>query len=171
VVQAPGRPWRSVTLERSTIAPKAPGYTSVTPRAIALSDSSGSTYATWNGIAHGAPAVRFATIGARKSESLVQPILTLSAPGGVAALNDATAGPRDALLVCWSTLDARHMHASVYAAVRRAGGPFAAAVRLTQTAIPGNAVTAGFEPLSGAALVVSRVLENNTIELQAARAP
>ncbi len=157
--------WRAFTVERSSIAPGAPGGAVGEGLAsiAALVDSFGHVYLTWTGGLEGGPIVKLAELTASGigfwtplSDSLV---------GGV--LDDATAGPNGALLVSW--FDVRHSTSGVgpvYASLRRGSGRFELMVRLTGEAVTGGSGLVAFQPLSGEALVVSGVLVNGAVMLQ-----
>ena len=157
--------WRVFTLERSSISADAPGGAVGEGLAgiVPLVDSFGHVYLAWTGGLEGAPIVKLAELAASGigfwtplSDSLV---------GG--ALDDAAAGPNGALLVSW--FDERHSTSGigpVYASLRRGGGRFELAVRLTGEDVTGGSGLVAFQPLSGEALVVSGVIAGGATVLQ-----
>jgi len=157
--------WRVFTLERSSIGVDAPGgavgdgLAGIAP----LVDSFGDVYLAWTGGLEGAPVVKLARLTA-SGIGLWTP-LSDSLVGG--ALDDATAGPDGALLVSW--FDERHSTSGigpVYASLRRGGGRFALAVRLTGEAVTAGSGLVAFQPASGEALVVSGAIVAGATELQ-----
>ena len=141
-------PWRSFTLERSNLAPHVGAFEQAD--IVALTDTAGRLYATWNGVARGAPAVKFA----RVTPAGAGPSQTLSASVRAAALDDAVAGPRAAVLVTWSEGEQPGV-GSVNASLRRAGRAFAPPVRLTPPPVHVPPGLAGFQPVTGEPVVVS----------------
>lgn len=158
-------PWRTFAVERSSILPAAPG--GAVGEALAgiapLVDSFGRVYLVWTGGLYGSPIVKLAELTASGigfwtplSDSLV---------GG--ALDDATAGPDGALLVSWSDVrDSTSGVGPVYASLRRGGGRFELAARLTDEDVTGGSGLVAFQPRSGEAFVVSGVIADGAVALQ-----
>ena len=176
---SPGRPcgvsvrdadgaWRSRTLERRC------GPTGVATRrspVLPIADSRGATYVAWTGSARsGRRAVKFARVGAGASRRA----LVLSRERG-AVLDDAAADARGALAITYTAprpTAARPLLHATFAALRRGGGAFGRADRLT----PGNVFAAqgsrvAFQPLTGEPVVALPFLAAGTVAVAAAVGP
>ena len=176
---SPGRPcgvsvrdadgaWRSRTLERRC------GSTGVATRrspVLPIADSRGATYVAWTGtVRSGRRAVKFARVGAGASRRA----LVLSRERG-AVLDDAAADANGALAITYSAprpTAARPLLHATFAALRRRGGAFGRADRLT----PGNVFAAqgsrvAFQPLTGEPVVALPFLAGRTVAVAAAVGP
>lgn len=163
-----GGTWRTRRLERRC-GPAAVGATAAP--VLPLADSRGATYVAWTGRARaGRRAVNFARVGPGASRRA----LVLSRQRS-AVLDDVAAGPDRALAVTWSAprpTARRPFITATYAALRRAGGAFGAAHRLT----PSTVTVAGgsrvaFQPLTGEPVVAVPFLIGRTVALGAAVGP
>ncbi len=160
--------WRSLPVEHSALRATAPGIVELTPRIIPLADSAGRTYIAWNGIRDGAMVVEWARVtpGGECAPT------TLSTPARAAILDDAAAGPRDRLVVSWSDV---HLAPSglypVYASLRSGSRAFEPPVKLTPDTVTGGSGLTAFQPLTGAAVVVSGVIRQGQAQLQASVSP
>ncbi len=137
--------WRSFTLERPAAA------TGLSAQIVALDDTAGRTYVTWNGVSHGTSVVKFVRVGTHR----VGPTTVLSASVSGATLLDAAAGPRNALAVSWRPTSLSPSNTPVYVSLRRNGQPFAAPAQVTSGAITAGSGLVAFQPITGQALVVS----------------
>jgi hypothetical protein len=136
-----GSSWSSFRLERASLPEQA--FDTDTP-AIPVIDSAKRTYVAWTGANAGAPAVKLAQVTASGPRGEV--LLSGSIPG--AAVDDAAAGPNQALAVSWSAVG------TTYASLRRGGGVFAAPERLVPAGVTGFGDSrVAFQPLSGEAVV------------------
>lgn len=176
---SPGRPcgvsvrdvggaWRSRTLERRC------GPTGVASRAapvLPIADSDGATYVAWTGRTRsGRRAVEFARVGPNASRRA----LALSRERG-AVLDDVAADERGALAITYTAprpTAARPLLHATFAAVRRGGGGFGRADRLT----PGNVFAAqgsrvAFQPLTGEPVAAVPFLASRTVAVAAAVGP
>ena len=159
----PGRRWRAYTLERSTVATG--GSASEGPAAIPV-DAGAGVYVAWTGASSGARAVKFARVVADGPRERV--ILSAGVPG--AALDDAAAHPKGAVVVSWSVLGSAST--VTYASLRRSAGAFAAPERLTAPGVRGIGFSrAAFQPLTGEAVVTSGYIAGQTGAVQASVSP
>ena len=176
---SPGRPcgvavrdadgaWRSRTLERRC------GPAGVATRAapvLPISDGRGATYVAWTGrTASGRRAVKFARVGPGASRRAV----VLSRERG-AVLDAAAADGRGALAITYTAPQptaARPLLFATFAALRRGGGAFARADRLTPAdvfAAQGSRVA--FQPLTGEPVVAVPFLVGRSVAVAAAVGP
>jgi len=176
---SPGRPcgvsvrdadgaWRSRTLERRC------GPAGVAKReapVLPVSDGQGATYAAWTGrTGSGRRAVKFARVGAGASRRA----LVLSRERG-AVLDAAAADGRGALAITYTAPQptaARPLLYATFAALRRGGGRFGRADRLTPAdvfAAQGSRVA--FQPLTGEPVVAVPFLAGRSVAVAAAIGP
>ncbi|HWC28204.1 MAG TPA: hypothetical protein VG474_16560 [Solirubrobacteraceae bacterium] len=142
--------WRTRALERRCGPAGVPA--SAAP-VLAVADDRGATYVAWTGRTRsGRRAVKLARVGARPSRAP----LVLSRERG-ALLDDVAAGPRRALAITYVAprpTKANPLLGATFAVVRRGGGAFGPAERLTP---PGFAALRGsrvaFQPLTGEPVV------------------
>lgn len=163
--------WRSRTLERRC------GATGVATHAapvVPIADSRGATYVAWTGRTRGGRrAVKLARVrsGARRVSGRA---LVLSREPG-AVLDDVAADRRGALAITYTAprpTRARPLLHATFAAVRRRGGAFGRADRLTRSnvfAAQGSRVA--FQPLSGEPVVAVPYLVGRTVAVAAAIGP
>ena len=138
--------WRSFTLQRPATATY---DVFVSAQIVALEDTAGRMYVTWNGVSHDAPVVKFARVGTHG----VGPTTVLSTGVSEATLLDAAAGPRNALAVSWMATPGHPGDTPTYVSLRRNGQPFAAPAQVTSGA--GGSGLVAFQPITGQAVVVS----------------
>lgn len=162
-----GGTWRTRRLD-SRCGPAAVG--SGAAPVIPIADSAGATYVVWTGHSRsGARVVKFARVGPGAS---TRP-LALSRQRG-ATLDDATAGPDRALAVTWSAPQPtrrRPLTVSTFAAVRRAGGAFAADRITSSSAVTSRGSRVAFQPLTGEPVVAVPFLVGRTVAVGAAVGP
>ncbi len=179
---SPGRPcgvavrdaagaWDNRTLERRC------GPAGVPTRAapvVPIADSSGATYVAWTGrigrTRSGRRAVKFARVGVGASRRA----LVLSRQRG-AVLDDAATDGRGALVVTYTAPQptaARPLLYATFAALRRRGGAFGRADRLTPADVfAAQGSRAGFQPLTGAPVVAVPFLVGRSVAVAAAVGP
>jgi len=137
---------------------------------IPLADSTGATYVVWTGHSRtGARVVKLARVGPGASAGAI----ALSRQRG-ATLDDAAAGADQALVVTWSApqpTKARPLTVSTFAAVRRAGGTFAADRVTPSTAVTSRGSRVAFHPLTGEPVVAVPFLIGRTVAVGAAVGP
>ena len=176
-VRDAGGTWRSRTLERRC------GPTGVSSRdapVLPFADSNGVSYVAWTGrigrtgrARSGRQAVEFARVGTGGG-AVAGRALALSRERG-AVLDDAAADARGALAITYTAprpTAARPLLFATFAAVRREGGAFGRADRLT----PGNVFAApgsrvAFQPLTGEPVVAVPFLALGTVAVAAAVGP
>jgi hypothetical protein len=160
--------WRTRTLERAC-GPT--GVASAAAPVVPIADSHGATYVAWTGRARsGRRAVKFARIGPGASRSA----LVLSRERG-AVLDDAAADANGALAITYTAprpTAARPLLYATFAALRRSGGSFGHADRLT----PGDVFAAqgsrvAFQPLTGEPIVAVPFLVSRNVAVAAAVGP
>ncbi|MEA2234614.1 MAG: hypothetical protein QOD83_4430 [Solirubrobacteraceae bacterium] len=157
--------WHVQRLERRCGASAVSGRgASVTP----LADSSGATYVAWTGrTRQGRSAVKFARID---STGVHKPAILSRQKG--ATLDDVAAGPGRALAVTWTaprpTARKPYVMAS-FAAVRRSGGSFGTADRLSPASITvARGSRVAFQPLTGEPVVAVPYVVGFTVAVGAA---
>jgi hypothetical protein len=159
--------WRTRRLERRC------GAAAVGPRAapvVPVADSKGATYVAWTGrTASGRRAVKFARVGPGASS---RPLVLSHQRGAV--LDAVAAGPARALAVTWSApqpTKRRPFIVATFAAVRRAGGGFAADRLTPESAVAARGSRVAFQPLTGEPVVAVPFLVGRTIAVGAAVGP
>ncbi len=167
-VREAGGTWAVRTLERRC------GPAGVATRAapvVPIADSRGATYVVWTGrTAGGRQAVKFARVGSGASRRA----LVLSRQRG-AVLDDVAADGRGALAITYTAPQptaARPLLYATFAALRRSGGAFGRADRLTPAnlfAAQGSRV--GFQPLTGEPVVAVPFLVERSVAVAAAVGP
>ena len=179
---SPGRPcgvavrdddgaWRSRTLERRC------GPTGVGTHAapvVPIADSRGATYVAWTGRTRGGRrAVKFARVRAG-DKRVVGTALVLSRQRG-AVLDSAAADGRGALAITYTAPQptaARPLLYATFAALRRRGGAFGRADRLTPADVfAAQGSRAAFQPLTGEPVVAVPFLVGRTVAVAAAVGP
>lgn len=166
--------WRTRTLERRC------GPTGVARRAspvVPIADSRGATYVAWTGRAGrtrtGRRAVKFARVGLNRT-AVAGAALVLSRQRG-AVLDGAAADARGALAITYTApqpTSARPLLYATFAALRRSGGAFGRADRLTPPdvfAAQGSRVA--FQPLTGEPVVALPFLVGRSVAVAAAVGP
>jgi hypothetical protein len=182
---SPGRPcglavregdgaWRTRTLEhRCGPTGVATGAAPVIP----IADSRGATYVVWSGRAgragSGRRAVKFARVGASRGSITSRALVLSREPGAV--LDSAAADARGGLAITYTAprpTAARPLLFATFAALRRGGGAFGRAVRLTPHdvfAAQGSRVA--FQPVTGEPVVAVPFLVARTVAVVAAVGP
>jgi hypothetical protein len=160
--------WRTRLLERRC-GPAAVG--ALAAPVLPLADSGGATYVAWTGRTRdGRRAMKFARVGPGASR---RPLVLSRQRGAV--LDDVAAGPRRALAVTWSAprpTARRQVVMATFAALRKGGGAFAAADRLTPpTVTVARGSRVAFQPLTGEPVVAVPFFVGPTIEVGAAVGP
>ncbi len=139
-----------------------------------VSDARGATYVAWTGRSRsGRQAVKLSRVGVGR-HGISRTPLVLSRQRG-AVLDDVAAGPGRALAVTYTApqpTPRRPLLSATFAAVRRGGGAFGRADRLT----PANVFAAqgsrvAFRPLTGEPLVALPFLVGRTVAVAAAVGP
>lgn len=167
-VRDAGGTWRSRTLERRC------GPTGVARRrspVLPIADSRGATYVAWTGTARsGRRAVKLARVGPSASRRS----LVLSRERG-AVLDDAAADAHGALAITYSAprpTAARPLLHATFAALRRRGGAFGRADRLTpRNVFAARGSRVAFQPLTGEPVVALPFLAARTVAVAAAVGP
>ncbi len=176
---SPGRPcgvavrdadgtWHNRTLERRC------GPTGAATRAapvIPIADSSGATYVAWTGPTRtGRRAVKFARVGPGASRAA----LLLSRQRS-AVLDSAATDARGSLVITYTAPQptaARPLLYATFAALRRRGGAFGRADRLTPADVfAAQGSRAAFQPLTGEPVVAVPFLVGRTVAVAAAVGP
>jgi len=157
VAESEGASWKTFTIERPLAA------SHLSARIVTLVDTAGRTYVVWNGVSHGAAAVKLARVGKHSMSSTT----VLSTGVSPATLMDAAAGPRSALAVSWISTTMSIAPAHVYVSVSRGGLAFAAATQVASGSLHAGSGLVAFQPVTGQPVVVSDVAG----ELQAAVGP
>ncbi len=160
--------WRTRTLERRcAVSGVDPARSPVLP----LADGRGATYVAWTGrLRSGRRAVKLARVGPRGSG---RPLVLSRQRGAV--LDDVADGPRRSLAITYAAprpTKANPYVVATYAAVRRGGGSFGRADRLTPpsvAAVRGSRVA--FQPLTGEPVVVLPFLVGLDVAIGAAVGP
>ena len=176
---SPGRPcgvavregtgdWRSRTLERRC-GPSGGDGRGAPVQAVA--DGRGATYVAWTGRARsGRRAVKFARVGPGASRRA----LVISRERG-AVLDDLAAGPRRALALTYAAprpTRTNPLIVSTFAAVRRGGGAFGRAERLTPTSFAARRGSRiAFHPLTGEPVAAVPFLIGLNVAVAAAVGP
>ena len=160
--------WRARKLERRC------GPTGADPRGapvLPVADGRGATYVAWTGPTRkGRRAVKLARVGAGATISA----LVLSHERG-AVLDDVAGGPRRALAVTYAAprpTRANPFLVATFAALRRGGGAFGAADRLTPPRVAGTRGSrVAFHPLTGEPVVAVPYLVGFNVAVGAAVGP
>ena len=160
--------WRARTLERRC------GPTGADERSapvLPVADGRGATYVAWTGGARsGRRAVKFARVGPGASRRA----LVLSRERG-AVLDDVAAGPRRALAVTYAAPAPTRRNpllVTTYAALRRGGGAFGRAERLTPAGFAARRGSrVAFHPLTGEPVVAVPFLIGLNVAVAAAVGP
>lgn len=163
--------WRSRALERRCAAT---GVATRSAPVVPLADSRGATYVAWTGRTRGGRrAVKLARVGT-SGDGIGGRALVLSRERG-AVLDDAAADRRGALAITYTAprpTAARPLLYATFAALRRRGGAFGRADRLTRSnvfAAVGSRVA--FQPLTGEPIVAVPYLVGRTVAVAAAVGP
>lgn len=160
--------WRNRTLERRC-GPS--GTDSHAAPVVPIDDGGGATYVAWTGSTPGGRrAVKFARVGPGASRVP----LVLSRERG-AVLDDAAPGAGRAIAVTYTAprpTKARPYIVATFAAVRRAGGSFGRATRLTPaTVFAARGSRVAFQPLTGEPIAAFPYLVGRTVAVGAAVGP
>lgn len=160
--------WRSRSLERHC------GPTGAVPDAapaLPIADEHGATYVAWTGRSRdGQRVVKLARVGSGASR---RPLVLSRERGAV--LDAVAAGPQRALAVTYSAprpMPRKPFLAATYAAVRRGGGAFGRATRLTPATVAASRGSrVAFQPLTGEPVVAIPYLVGRTVAVGAAVGP
>jgi hypothetical protein len=163
--------WRTRRLERRC-GPSGVG-TYASP-VVPIADSRGATYVAWTGrTKSGRRAVKFARVGPGAS-GVTGRALVLSRERG-AVLDDAAADARGALAITYTApqpTTTRPLLFATFAAVRRGGGAFGRADRLTpEDVFAAQGSRVAFQPITGEPVVAVPFLVSRTVAVAAAVGP
>jgi hypothetical protein len=162
--------WRTRTLERRC------GPTGADPRGapvLPVADGRGATYVAWTGLTReGRRAVKLARVGT--GAGTTNSALVLSHERG-AVLDDVAGGPRRALAVTYAAprpTRANPFLVATFAALRRGGGAYGGADRLTPPSVAGTRGSrVAFHPLTGEPIVAVPYLVGFNVAVGAAVGP
>ena len=149
VAESNGASWNTFTIER----PVAASHLNLSARIVTLVDTAGGTYVVWNGVSHGAAAVKLARVGKHGMGATT----VVSAGVRPATLAGAAAGPRSALAVSWISTTMTIAPAHVYVSVSRGGLAFAAPTQVASGSLHAGSGLVAFQPITGQPVVVSDV--------------
>lgn len=160
--------WRTRTLERRC-GPAGGGERGAP--VLPVADGRGATYVAWTGqTRRGRRAVKFARVGAGASRRAI----VLSRERG-AVLDDVAAGPRRALAITYAAPRPTRRNpliVSTFAALRRAGGAFGGAQRVTPAGFAARRGSrVAFHPLTGEPVVAVPFLIGLNVAVAAAVGP